>query len=313
MAKSREWPRRLGFAVKVVGREGLKSNDARRWQSGPHLRVSIGYLREIVEYLDQIDVRMYRMSSDFAPYCTHPGLPQFHGQVSECRDDLAQVGRMASERGIRLSFHPSQYVLLSALDPEITAKGIRDVNLQAEMLDEMGQGPEAVVVLHLGGAYGDKDAALRRFEEGFRGLSEAGRRRLVIENDETIYSVQDCLRAHQATGVPLIFDHQHHNLNPGTLSVAEAARAMLGTWPAGVMPKIHFSSPRLDSRTVIRNKKEVVEAPLLSQHADYVNPWEFAGLLRQVEDIRFDVMLEAKMKDAALLKLRADLDKLRLW
>jgi hypothetical protein len=27
----------------------------------------------------------------------------------------------------------------------------------------------------------------------------------------------------------------------------------------------------------------------------------------------FDVMLEAKMKDAALLKLRGDLDRLGLW
>jgi UV DNA damage endonuclease len=310
---TKRWPRRLGFAVKVVGREGLKSNDARRWQSGPHLRVSLGYLRAILDYLHEIDVRMYRLSSDFAPYATHPEMPQFHGQIAECHGELAEVGRIARERRIRLSFHPSQYVLLSALDPAITAKGIADVNAQAELLDAMEQGPEAVVVLHLGGAYGDKDAALRRFEEGFRGLSEAGRRRLVIENDETIYTVQDCLRAHRATGVPVIFDHQHHNLNPGSLPVGEAARAALATWPVGVMPKVHFSSPRLDSRTVLRNKKEVVEPPLLSQHADYVHPWEFAGFLRQVEDVPFDVMLEAKRKDAALLKLRGEMERYGLW
>lgn len=33
---------RLGFAVKVLGRNSLKSNDRRRWRSGPHLRVGIG-------------------------------------------------------------------------------------------------------------------------------------------------------------------------------------------------------------------------------------------------------------------------------
>ncbi len=311
MAKA-EWPRRLGFAVKVAGRDDLKSNDARKWQSGPHLRVSIGFFREILDYLEEIDVRMYRLSSDFAPYLTHPDMPQFHGQVDECRDELAEVGRIARERGIRLSFHPSQFVLLSALDPAITAKGIKDVNAQAEMLDAMGQGPEAVVVLHLGGAYGDKDAALRRFEEGYAGLSESGRRRLVIENDETVYSVQDCLRAHEATGVPLIFDHQHHLLNPGGLSMRDAARACLGTW-GGVQPKVHFSSARLDSRIVKRGKKEQEEAPLLSQHADYVNPWEFSGFLREVADLPFDVMLEAKRKDLALLKLRKDLTKYGRW
>jgi UV DNA damage endonuclease len=307
------WPRRLGFAVKVAGRQGLKSNDARRWQSEPHVRVSIGYLRDILDYLDEIDVRMYRISSGFVPYCTHPDLPRFHHQVGECRTELADLGRVARERGIRLSLHPSQYVLLSALDPVITARGIADVNAQAELLDALEQGPEAVVVLHLGGAYGDKDAALRRFAETFPRLSEPGRRRLVIENDETSYTVQDCLRAHEATGARLVFDHQHHLLNPGTVALGGAARAALATWPAGVTPKVHFSSPRLDSRPVTRGGKEVSAPPLLSQHADYVHPWEFATFLREVGPLPFDVMLEAKMKDAALLKLRAGLDRFGLW
>ncbi|HEX6371701.1 MAG TPA: UV DNA damage repair endonuclease UvsE [Longimicrobium sp.] len=312
MAK-REWPRRLGFAVKVAGREGLKSNDARRWQSDPHLAVSMDMLREILDYLDEIDVRMYRISSDFVPYCTHPDLPRFHGQIAECRSGLAELGRTARECGIRLSLHPSQYVLLSALDPRINDKGIWDVNSQAELLDAMEQGPEAIVILHLGGAYGNKDAAMQRFVDNYPRLSEAGRRRLVIENDETLYTVQDCLRVHQATGIPVVFDHQHHLLNPGTFSLGDACRAALATWPDGVMPKVHFSSPKLDSRTVLRGKKEVPAPPLLSQHADYVHPWEFASFLREVGPAPFDVMLEAKMKDLALLKLRADLTKLGLW
>ena len=304
--------RRLGFAVKIVGRPNLKSNDARRWQSGPHVSVSIGYLREILKYLDEIDVRMYRMSSDFVPYATHPDLPQFHDQIRECAAELADTGRRAGELGIRLSLHPSQFVLLSALDPAITDKGIADVNAQAALLDALEQGPEAVVVIHLGGAYGDKPAAMSRFIANFPRLSESGRRRLVIENDETIYTVEDCLRVHEATGIPVVFDHQHHLLNPGSLSVGDAARAALGTWPSEVTPKIHFSSPKLDARVVKRGKETVEAPPLLSQHADYIHPWEFAGLLQAAGDVTFDVMLEAKRKDAALLKLRDDLRRLGL-
>ncbi len=44
-------PSRRGFAVKVLDRTGLKSNDSRRRQSGPHLRVSIGYLDATFDYL----------------------------------------------------------------------------------------------------------------------------------------------------------------------------------------------------------------------------------------------------------------------
>ena len=305
--------RRLGFAVKVAGRAGLRSNDARRWQSGPHLRVSLGYLREILGYMAEVGIDMYRLSSDFVPYATHPDLPRFHGQIAECRDELDAVGALALSNGVRLSLHPSQYVLLSALDPAINAKGIADVNAQAELLDALGQGPEAVVVLHLGGAYGDPEAAMRRFEANYARLSEAGRRRLVIENDESLYTVEDCLRVHAAIGVPVVFDHHHHLLNPGTLTPADACRAALSTWPAGVVPKIHFSSPRLEERTVLRGGKEVPAPPLLAQHADFIHPWEFGGFLREVGPLEFDVMLEAKRKDAALLKLRAEMARFSLW
>ena len=47
-----ETTRRIGFAVKVLGREGLRSHDTRRWQSEPSLGVSIdagGDLRLVTE------------------------------------------------------------------------------------------------------------------------------------------------------------------------------------------------------------------------------------------------------------------------
>src|SRR3569832_206542 len=59
----RSQPVRLGFPVLVLGQPDLKSLDARRWQSEPHLRFSIGYLREILKYLKKHNITMYRMSS----------------------------------------------------------------------------------------------------------------------------------------------------------------------------------------------------------------------------------------------------------
>jgi UV DNA damage endonuclease len=71
-AKTSARPLKLGFAVKVLGAAGLKSNDSRRWQQKPHLRVSLRYLDKIFDHLEAQDIRMYRMSSDLAPYVTHP-------------------------------------------------------------------------------------------------------------------------------------------------------------------------------------------------------------------------------------------------
>src|SRR4051812_50226392 len=97
---------------------------------------------------------MYRLPSALAPYATHPDLPQFHGQVEECREQLARVGARAAELDVRLSFHPGQYVVLNSERDDVQALAARELDVMADLLDAMGCGPEAVVVLHVGGMAG---------------------------------------------------------------------------------------------------------------------------------------------------------------
>lgn len=306
---------RLGFAVKVTGRSDLPSNDARRWQSGPHLRVSLGYLDAIIDYLAAADIRMYRISSDLAPYVTHPDLPEFHHQIDECADELAQLGAKARSLGIRLSFHPSQFILLNSPDPALVAKSVQDLAAQARMLDAMGLGPEAVVVTHVGGVYGDLESGRERWALAWEQLPEPVRRRLVLEHDDTRFDAADVLWIQARTGVRLVFDYLHHwCLNRAGLDPHEALARCLNTWPAEQTPKIHFSSPRTEQRLLTRKNRttgkpeQVQAAPIWSGHADYINPFEFISFLRGAAGMReFDVMLETKLKDLALIQLRKDL------
>jgi UV DNA damage endonuclease len=306
---------RLGFAVKVVSRPDLPSHDARRWQSGPHLRVSLANLDAILAFLAASRIGMYRMSSDLAPYLTHPDMPQFHQQVEQCADELRAIGARARSADIRLSFHPSQYILLNSPDQELVARSARGLDAQARILDAMGLGPEAVVVTHVGGVYGDLASGRERWVRAWETLSEPTRRRLVLENDDTRYGVADVLWIHERTGVPLVFDYLHHwCLDRAGIDQHAALAACLATWPPGVTPKIHFSSPRTELRLVERKnratgKAEQVQAPpIWSGHADYLNPFEFISFVRNAIALHpFDVMLESKLKDVALLRLRADL------
>ncbi len=307
-------PLRFGFAVKVMGRDDLKSNDTRRWQSEPHLRVSLQYLHAIFDYLAEHGITMYRMSSDLAPYVTHPDMPQFHGQIKECSLELHQLGARARARGLRLSFHPSQFVVLNSPDETLVQKSVWDLTAQAEMLDYMELGPEAVLVIHVGGVYGDKAAGRDRWIATYERLPEPVRRRLVLENDDIRFSAADIIAIHERTGVPLVFDYQHHWCNnPEGLDVYYAHERCIRSWPPGVRPKIHFSSPRTEMRTVKRKaagtrRTEVVQLPpVWTGHADYVNPFEFITFMRQAAELSFDVMLEAKNKDLALLRIRRDL------
>ncbi|QQR40577.1 UV DNA damage repair endonuclease UvsE [Devosia rhizoryzae] len=305
---------KLGFPVKVLGNPALKSNDARRSQSNPHLRVSLGYLSDIFDYLVKHQISMYRMSSDLAPYATHPDMPQFHSMVQDCAGDLAIIGKRARELGLRLSFHPSQFIVLNSPDPELVRKSIWDLTSQAEMLDLMGLGPEAVMVVHVGGVYDDKIAARQRWVETWPTLPEPVRRRLVLENDDLRFSCADTLYVHEHTGVRLIFDHQHFwCLNPEGLDLRDALSSMLATWPSEVRPKVHFSSPRTELRQLARKNRKtgkaetVIVAPVWTGHADFVQPFEFISFMRIAKGLEFDVMLEAKSKDLALIKLRPDL------
>jgi UV DNA damage endonuclease len=303
---------RLGFAVKVLGEGGLPSHDTRRWQSGPHLRHSLEALEAVLRYLDRHAIRMYRFTASLAPYATHPDLPQFHAQVEDCADELAAIGALSRELDIRLSSHPGQYIVLNSEDPAVQTGAIRDLEVQAALMDAMGLGEEAVVVLHVGGGQGD---ALGRFEAGFERLSPAAQARLVIENDDRTFSLADVLELHRRTGLRVVWDILHHHCHdPDGIPDREALESALATWPDAVVPKIHYSTPKtaLEERARKVGRRTVREwvLPQLRAHADLIDPIAFGQFLESTADgLDFDVMLEAKGKDLALLRLREHLER----
>lgn len=304
---------KLGFAVKVLGDGGLPSHDTRRWQSEPHLRVSIERLHAILGYLDRNDIRMYRMASALVPYATHPDMPQFHRQLAECADELGELGARANALGIRLSFHPGQYCVLNSQRIDVVAATLRDLELHARVLELMDQPAEAVVVLHVGARGDDPATAADRFVAGFERLSERARSRLVLENDDRLFSLGDVLQLSSRTGLRVVWDPHHHAChNPERIPEREALRLALATWPRGVVPKLHYSSPKtaIDEHRVKRGRRveRVPALPPRSAHADLVDPFAFHRFLRDVvRGANVDVMLEAKGKDLALLRLRDEL------
>jgi UV DNA damage endonuclease len=303
---------RLGFAVKVLGDGGLPSHDTRRWQSGPDLSVSLDRLDAILSYVDAHDIRFYRMPTGLAPYASHPELPQFRDQPARCAERLAQVGARARELGIRLTSHPGQYTVLNSEDPEVQRLAAVELEVQAELMDGMGLGPESVVVLHVGGAAGGVDAALDRFEQGFEQLSAAARARVVIENDDRSFGLADVLRLSERIERPVVWDVLHHHCyDPDGIDEREGLELALATWPGGVTPKIHYSTPKTAveerRRRVGRRVERTLVLPQLRAHADTIDPIAFGRFLGVAEGLEFDVMLEAKAKDLALLRLREQL------
>ena len=137
----------------------------------------------------------------------------------------------------------------------------------------------------------------------------------MLENDDVSFDAADVLFIHERTGVPLVFDHQHFCcLNPAGLDLTDVLGRFLKTWPSGVRPKLHFSSPRTEQREMLRRnpatkrREKVLLPPKWTAHADYCDPFAFIALMRRMPgNVACDVMLEAKAKDLALRRLRSDL------
>lgn len=310
---------RLGFPVKVLGAaDPIKEADRRRWQSGPHLRHSIEMLHAVWDHLERIDVRMYRMSSNVIPYGSHPDLPQFdyRRQIDDCADALAELGARARALGLRLSTHPGQYTVINGVEEGLRDRSLVEIEAHAALLDALGCGPDATVIVHVGGLYGERSSALDRWARAWELLSDGARARVGLENDERLFNVADVLELHRLTGVRAVYDHHHARINPvPDLDAGAALAAAMATWPAGIRPKVHLSSPRLSVDTVrrpvpgTRRRREVTVPPPLGPHADLVSPWDFLDLM-SLARAPLDVMLEAKAKDVALLWLRRQLASL---
>ena len=298
---------RLGIPVKIIGKP-LHSHDSRRWQNQPHLSVSLAYLRDIFEYLHNLDIRFYRLSGQLAPYSTHPSLPQFHRQIEECSTELAAIGDLARQYNLRLTLHPAHYVQLSSPHVDRVDRGSHELNHAVRLLDAMGLGPDAVVIVHVGGTYGNAQAGRERFVRSVERLPPATRTRLALENDDRNYSFEDVLWIHKRTGMRLVLDTLHHHcLNPSRRPVIDALTAALNSWPADEVPKIHFSSSRTELRRLHRGGTLSLQMPLPNQHSDFIHPFEFIDFMRSARAGRsrsFDIMLETKAKDLALLRLR---------
>lgn len=248
-------------------------------------------LRDALDYCRRSGIGAFRVNSQILPLRTHPQLGYRVEELpgsSAIRAGFQACGAMARAHGLRLTFHPDQFVLLSSPRAEVTRASIADLEYQAEVADWIGAD---VINIHAGGAYGDKPAALARLAAVWRQLPAAIRRRLTLENDDRSYTPLDLLPFCEAHRIPLVYDVHHHRCLPDGCSVAEVTRRAAATWNRE--PVFHLSSPRDGWR-----------GPHPEHHHDFIGRGDFPDAWR---DLTLTVEIEAKAKEQAVARLRRDL------
>ncbi|WP_186579667.1 UV DNA damage repair endonuclease UvsE [Aquibacillus kalidii] len=252
----------------------------------------------ILHYNIAHGIDVYRMSSSIVPLATHPEVAwEF---VTPFNKLFKEIGALVQGHKLRVSFHPNQFTLFTSPQEHVTANAITDMTYHYQMLEAMGLHKDASMNIHVGGAYGNKEEALNRFNQNFIKLDEQIRGQTTLENDDKTYTAEETLQVCEKHGVPCVFDYHHHWANPGDENFEELLPRIFATWEGtGRLPKFHLSSPKSEK--------------LKRAHADYV-AFDFAfPFIKALKDYgqSADIMIEAKAKDKAALALVEELGKQR--
>ena len=330
--------KRIGFACKWIDHagqvDGIKpTDDAKQYNTGSTtvawlnrqtkdvavkklwdlMAQNIESTRKLVERVGNLDesLRMVRISSDLLPVYTQHDWSWFWRQAdvrSYAEKHFEQVGRLARDRNVRLSFHPGQFTVLASDNPDIVQRSIEEFEYHVDMARWMGYGKtfqDFKINVHIAGRQGPSGirSALAR-------MTPEARNTLTIENDEMTWGIEDSLDL--VNDCALVLDIHHHWIKTGEYIEASEDRVkrIIDSW-RGQRPVIHYSVSREDclighSQHISPDLWTLLESghkkAKLRAHSNFywntaANEWALS-----FRD-QFDIMCESKAKNLASFAL----------
>ena len=331
--------KRIGFACKWIDRpdqvDGIKAkDDCKQYNTGTTtvawlkrqpqavaeeklwdlMKGNIESVRKLVTKVGEQDVhlRMVRISSDILPVYTEPSWRYFW-RLPDVRQyaeqHFAEVGRIARDRNVRLSFHPGQFTVLASDNPDIVNRSIEEFEYHVDMARWMGYGQkfqDFKINVHIAGRAGPAGiiAVLPR-------LTPEARNTLTIENEENAWGLDSTLEL--AKHCALVLDIHHHWCREGEYiqPIDDRVLRVIDSW-RGVRPAMHYSVSREDvlkdhCNQTLPDYKHLLEngykKAKLRAHSNFywnhaVNDWAASFC------DNFDIMCESKAKNLASFEFR---------
>ncbi|KAH0347131.1 UV-endonuclease UvdE, partial [Aureobasidium melanogenum] len=255
--------------------------------------------RDVIKMLrwnHKYGIKFLRLSSEMFPFASHE---EYGYKLTPfAAETLAEVGKVVAELGHRVTTHPGQFTQLGSPRKQVIDNALRDLEYHDEMLsllklpEQMNR--DAVMILHLGGVFGDKAATLDRFRENYKALPQSIKNRLVLENDDVSWSVHELLPICEELNIPMVLDYHHHNIifdaeqiREGTKDICDLYPRIKATWDKkGIKQKMHYSEPTPAAITGRQRRKHNPRVATLPPCADDM-----------------DLMIEAKDKEQAVFEL----------
>lgn len=252
-------------------------------------------LLKILEYNYKNNIHFYRMTSNLIPLATLEEVK--FDYIYPYIDKYKNIGKYANIHSIRIDMHPDQFCVLNSTNPKIVKNSINILEYSKKLLDAFDfNSPK--IILHVGSSQGGKKKSLSRFRNNFRKLDKNIQDKIVLENDDKVFSVTDVLGLSKELNIPMVLDYHHYLCNNNGEKIEDLLQEIFNTWKDEVYPpKIHFSSPKSKLKKEFRS------------HHDYINADEFIRFVELAKSYtnELDIMIEAKAKDFALFKLVREL------
>jgi|TARA_R110001583_G_scaffold48824_3_gene152866 UV DNA damage endonuclease len=249
-------------------------------------------LDKIIDWNILNGFNFFRITSGLAPWKSEYDWTDLK-DLDEIKMYLHSAGVKAKTHNLRITSHPGPFNVLTSPHQHVVDNCVNDLTMHGDVFDMLGLTRTHFnkINIHIGGAYGDKPAAMKRFCENFNLLPESVKSRLTVENDDkaSMYSVKDLYHeVYNVIGVPIVFDYHHHKFCDGGLGEQEALELAISTWPEGITPATHYSESR--------REEQGDDTIRVQAHSDYI----YDKIDTYGNDI--DIMVEAKRKELAVQK-----------
>ncbi|QED49378.1 UV DNA damage repair endonuclease UvsE [Cytobacillus dafuensis] len=237
------------------------------------------------------EIHFYRLTSRLIPLATHEVLKDWD-YLSPLQGSLRTIGDFAKRYKMRIDFHPDHFVLINSKEKHILINSLNTLKLHYLLLKGMGIDSTHRCVMHVGGNYKETEKSLERFIDNWMEVPKSIQKMIMLENDDTSFTLENTLFLCEKLGIPLVFDYHHHLAHHQNINWETNWDRVVHTWRDSPLPiKMHISSPK--SETSFR------------YHSDFIDSGMFFKFLKEIKGsvTQIDCMIEAKRKDEALFKL----------
>ena len=241
-------------------------------------------LENILQYNIRNDIHFYRLSSNIIPLLTHP---EVEIDLNKYKSYFSNIGKIIKENNIRVDMHVDPYYVLNSVSDNVVKSTINICKIYHNMFKLMKI--KSNLIFHVGGKTISKEEGIKRFINNFKLLDKEIQDMIMIENDDKIYNIIDCINISKEINCKICLDYHHYKCNNDKEDISNYLEYIFNTFDG--IPKVHFSSPK--------SKKEY------RAHHDFIDIKEFVKFLNMIKvcDRDIDIMIEAKMKDDALFRL----------